>query len=178
MAERCVALLRGVNLGRAKRIAMADLRALVEELGFGDVRTLLNSGNVVFTAPARSARTAAGRIEEAIAARLGVQTRVTVLTGRELGGVLDDNPFPEAVAQPSRYLIAVFAEPSARGRAEPLLAERWEPERLALGRRAAYLWCPDGIAAGRLAEAVDRALRDGVTARNWGTMTKLHDLTR
>jgi uncharacterized protein (DUF1697 family) len=173
MPERCIALLRGINVGKAKRISMADLRALVEELGYHDVRTLLNSGNVVFTA-ARSAPAGAGaRIEEALAARLGVSVRVTVLTAPELGIVMDENPLLGIAADPSRLLVAVLATPADRARAEPLLDESWDPEVLALGSRAAYLWCPGGIAAGRLAEAVDRRLRGGVTARNWATMTKL-----
>ena len=67
---RHVALLRGINVGRAKRVAMAELRALIEGLGYGDVRTLLNSGNVVFSASAATAGNAASRIEEALAKKL------------------------------------------------------------------------------------------------------------
>src|ERR1700704_4724623 len=74
VADRRVALLRGVNVGKAKRVAMADLRKLVEGLGYGDVRTLLNSGNVLFTVPAGMTGDAAARIENAIGARLGVAT--------------------------------------------------------------------------------------------------------
>jgi len=80
VSERRVALLRGINVGRAKRLAMADLRALVEDLGYGDVRTLLNSGNIIFTVPRTKRGDAAARIEKAIASRLGVSARVYVLT--------------------------------------------------------------------------------------------------
>ena len=75
-AGRMVGLIRGINVGRAKRVAMADLRALVEGLGYGDVRTLLNSGNVVFTAPRTTTARAAARIEEGLATQLGVPARV------------------------------------------------------------------------------------------------------
>ncbi|HSB56165.1 MAG TPA: DUF1697 domain-containing protein, partial [Gemmatimonadales bacterium] len=75
MAERCVALLRGINVGRAKRIAMADLRTVFERLGYGEVRTLLNSGNVVFTAPRVSA-SLAPKLREAIREKLKVDSRV------------------------------------------------------------------------------------------------------
>src|SRR5262245_8002074 len=74
-----VALLRGINVGTAKRVAMADLRALVEGLGYGDVRTLLNSGNVVFSVPRTAKGDPAARIEKALAAKLGVSSRILVL---------------------------------------------------------------------------------------------------
>src|SRR5881628_2807318 len=102
--SRHVALIRGINVGRAKRVAMADLRALVEDLGYGDVRTLLNSGNVVFTAP-RAGRGAADRIEKALAARLGVPARVTVLTAAELAAAISENPLREVAKDPSRLLV-------------------------------------------------------------------------
>src|SRR5690242_2612616 len=117
-----VALLRGINVGRAKRVAMADLRALVEGLGFGEVRTLLNSGNVVFTAPDTAAG-AAAHIEAALAERLGVSSRVTVLAATELAAVLAGNPLTAVATDPSRFLIAILANPSDIRRLEPL-AER------------------------------------------------------
>lgn len=176
MPVRCVALLRGVNLGGNKKVPMAELRALVDGLGFSDVRTLLNSGNVVFTARANAVRGAAARIQQAILDRLGVATAVTVLSAAELGAILDDNPLGGMVDNPSRMLIAVFASGDARQRAAELESRTWEPELFAVGNRAAYLWCANGIAAGELADAVDRKLRTGVTARNLATMTKLRAL--
>ena len=177
MPVKCVALLRGVNLGGNKKVPMAELRLLVESLGFTDVRTLLNSGNVVFTARANAVRGAAARVEQAVLEQLGVSARVTVLTAAELGAILDENPLGGIADNPSRLLIAVFAEPAARAKAEALIARSWKPEVMAVGSRAAYLWCANGISAGELAFAVDRALRSGVTARNLATMMKLHALT-
>ena len=176
MASRRVALLRSINVGRAKRVAMAELRALVEELGYRDVRTLLNSGNVVFTAPAAVRGDAAARIEKGLVARLGVKARVTVLTAAELAAAVADNPLVEVATNPSRLLVAFLADPADRGRLEPLLAQDWRPEALALGARVAYLWCPPGVLVSRLSEAVGRALGDAVTTRNWTTVTKLHAL--
>ena len=174
--KRCIALLRGVNLGGHKKVPMAELRRLIEELGFTDVRTLLNSGNVVFTARANAVHGAAARIEQAVVDQLGVSSKVTVLTAAELGAILDENPLAAVADNPSRLLIAVFAADDARARAAELESRTWEPEALAVGSRAAYLWCPNGISAGELAEAVDRALKTGVTARNLATMTKLRVL--
>ena len=176
MAPTHVALLRGVNVGRAKRLAMADLRALVEELGYGEVRTLLNSGNVVFAAPGR-ARDAGRRIEGALAERLGLASRVVVLSRAELATVIAENPLLAVADDPSRLLVAVLADPAAGRRLlAPLVEQGWEPEALALGSRAAYVWMPTGVLDSPLMKALDRALRDGATARNWSTMLKLQAL--
>jgi uncharacterized protein (DUF1697 family) len=176
MAGRQIALIRGINVGRAKRVAMADLRAVVEDLGYRDVRTLLNSGNVVFAAPGAAGGDAAGRIEKAMAMRLGVSARVTVLSARELAAAVADNPLLAVADDPSRLFVAVLNQPADRKRLEPLARQDWAPDALALGKRVAYLWCPEGMMASRLAEAVGRALGDAVTTRNWATMTKLHAL--
>ena len=176
MAGSHLALLRGINVGQAKRVAMADLRALMADLGYGEVRTLLNSGNVVFTVP-RTARGDVGtRIERAIASRLGVSTRVTVLTAAELATIARDNPLLKIADNPSRLLVSILSNPADRSRLKPLVRETWAPEAIALGRRAAYLWCPHGILESRVGAAVGRVLGDAGTARNWATILKLHDL--
>jgi uncharacterized protein (DUF1697 family) len=180
-ASRHVALLRGINVGRAKRIAMADLRAGVESLGYGGVRTLLNSGNVVFTAPGagrRAADEAASRIEAMLTARLGVAARVTVLTAAELTAIVAGNPLLGVAHDPARLLIAILNDRTHRPRLAPLLERDWAPEALAAGERAAYLWCCEGILASPVAEALGKILRDGVTTRNWSTILKLHALAQ
>jgi uncharacterized protein (DUF1697 family) len=173
-----VALIRGINVGRAKRVAMADLRALLEDLGYRDVRTLLNSGNIVFTCARAAPRAVASRIENALASGLGVHARVTVLTAAELAAAVADNPLLELADEPSRLLVAVLTNAADRPKLAPLLKQDWAREALAIGTRVAYLWCADGILASRLAEAVSRALGDAVTTRNWATMKKLHALTK
>jgi uncharacterized protein (DUF1697 family) len=175
---RQAALLRGVNVGPGKRVVMADLRALVERLGYADVRTLRNSGNVVYTAPGVTPAAAARRIEEALPVRLGVSARVVALTAEELAVAVAGNPLAEVADNPSRLLLAVPADPAAPTRLELLLEQDWAPEALALGARVAYLWCPDGVIASRLNEAVGRLLGDAVTSRNWTTMTKLEALMK
>jgi uncharacterized protein (DUF1697 family) len=171
-----VALIRGINVGRAKRIAMADLRALVEDLGYRDVRTLLNSGNVVFTTPRAVRGDAATRIEKAMTTRLGVSARVTVLTSAELASVVARNPLGKVARDPSRTLVAVLRDPKDRSRLAPLARQDWAPEALAIGARVAYLWCPKGSLDGPLWTAVGRALGDAVTTRNWATMSRLEAL--
>jgi uncharacterized protein (DUF1697 family) len=177
MEGKQVALIRGINVGRAKRLAMADLRALVEDLGYSEVRTLLNSGNVVFGAPEADKLDCAARIEEALSTRLGVSARVIVLTAEELATVVTGNPLVGVADDPSRLLVAVLANQADRSRLEPLEEQDWTPEALAIGTRVAYLWCPDGVLASRLAKAVGQLLGDTLTTRNWATIIKLHALT-
>jgi uncharacterized protein (DUF1697 family) len=168
-----VALLRGINVGKAKRVAMADLRDIVAGLGYGDVKTLLNSGNVVFSAPGVRAVEAAQRIEKALAAKLRIESRVTVLTAKELRAVIDENPFAKIATEPSRFLVAVPSTKFDLEKLRPHVAKDWSPEYFALGSRVAYMWCPGGVLESGINDVVGRALREAVTVRNWATMSKL-----
>lgn len=173
MKGRFVALLRGINVGRAKRVAMADLRAAVEGLGYRDVRTLLNSGNVVFTAPAGSRGDPAARITAAVLERSGVSARATVLSAAELAEVLAAHPLRDVARDPSRLLIAVLADPADRRHVLAVARDVAPPEALAAGKRVAYVWCPDGVLESKALVALSAALGDRFTARNWATMQKL-----
>ena len=175
-SSRHVAFLRGINVGRAKRIAMADLRALVEDLGFRDVRTVLNSGNVVYTSPRTAPAAAAARIERAIAGELGVSSRVVVLDGSELSAAVDRNPLVRVAGDHSRLLMYVAASPEALGKAQAMTTQSWGKDKVAIEGRVLYAWCSGGILASSLREAIDRALKDTVTSRNWATILKLHAL--
>jgi uncharacterized protein (DUF1697 family) len=174
--QRQIALLRGVNVGRAKRIAMADLRTVLGDLGFSGVRTLLNSGNAVFDCPVANAARSAMRIEEALVLKLGVPARVTVLDAQQLADVVAANPLLDLASDPARLMVAVLSNPADRSRLEALAHQQWQPEAFALGQWAAYLWCADGVLASRVAAAMGNLLGDAVTTRNWSTMTKLHSL--
>jgi len=175
MPANHVALLRGINVGTAKRVAMEDLRALMGGLGYGDVRTLLNSGNVVFSANGRSGDPSR-RIGAEIEKKLGVKSRVTVLTAAELDVAVRGNSLLKVATHPSRLLVGVLASRDDRARLEPLARQKWRAERLALGERVCYLWCRDGVAKSRVLEEVEKTLGDAVTSRNWGTIQKLHGL--
>ena len=174
--RRLIALLRGINVGRGKRVAMADLRKVLSDMGYGDVRTLLNSGNVVFDCNSADAADSALRIEEALVLKLGVGARVTVLDAGQLEHVVQDNSLQPVADDPSRLLVAVLNNPADRERLLPLAHQSWEPEAFALGRWAAYLWCADGVLASRAAAAMGKVLGDAVTTRNWTTISKLHAL--
>ncbi len=173
---RYAALLRGVNVGTAKRVPMAGLRALVEKLGGTDVSTLLNSGNVVFTHARTAARTLAARIREAVATGMDVDAPVVALDAVELDAIVAENPFAGPATDPARLLAAIPARSEHLALLASLARDSWGREKLAVGPRAAYLWCPDGVAASRLWKAVNQALGGDVTSRNWDTMLKLRAL--
>ena len=176
MPEWYVALLRGINVGRGNRVSMADLRDLFAELGCSGVSTLLNSGNVIFTAPGTGPAEMASRIEAALAARLGLSVRVIVVSAAELATAFNENPLLGAASDPSRLFVSFLGPSADRRLLEPLLQQDWSPEILALGGRVAYMWCPAGSIESRLAPAAAKVLGETVTTRNWATVLKLHTL--
>jgi len=173
-----VALIRGINVGKAKRVAMADLRSLMEKLGYGDARTLLNSGNVVFEAGRDAPGKVAARVEQGMVAKLKVSARVTVLTAADFATVVEENPLGGVADNPSRLLVAFLTDPADAKRLQLLARQAWKPEALGLGSRAAYLWCPAGIIESRLAAAVGGVLGEATTTRNWATVTKIQALVQ
>lgn len=170
----CIALLRGINVGRAKRIAMADLRRLFEGLGHENVRTLLNSGNVVFRCARPSTAKLAFDIQSAISDQCGFSSAVTVLTAANLAAIVRDNPLLKVAKDPARHLVAFVAQPSSLIPLRMLLKESWAPDALAIGSKAAYLWCAAGVLDSRLSQMFARQAGETVTTRNWATVLKLH----
>lgn len=169
-----IGLLRGVNVGKAKRMAMAELRALVESLGYHDVKTLLNSGNVVFHGPKGKAAQAARAIEAALPGAFGFEAKLTVLDAAQWSELIADNPLRAEMTDPSRLLVAVWRQPAGRAAFDRFAAqEDWSPDRVATGRHGGYLWCSQGILASRAAGVMDKVLRDECTTRNWATALKI-----
>ena len=175
-SKRYIALLRGVNVGKAKRVAMADLRKLIADLGYTDVRSVLNSGNVVFSGPAKPHETIGVEIEQALVLKLGVPSRTLVLDADELAAIVADNPLLDMVDDNARLLIFVLAHRDVREVIAPLCDQDWQPGAVALGERAAYVWCPEGILDSKAAATLGKQLGDGTTSRNWSTVLKLHAL--
>lgn len=175
---RAVALLRGINVGKAKRVAMADLRAVVEGLGYRDVATLLASGNVAFTAPRGTAIEAARRIESALARELELRCRVVGLAVDELAAIVEGNPFAKVATEPSRLLVALWNDPAVPTRLAEIAAAAPRGERFEVTDRAAYLWCPEGILKSVVGEALLVRAGDALTTRNVATLGKLLALAR
>jgi uncharacterized protein (DUF1697 family) len=170
---RFVALLRGVNVGRAKRVPMAELRELMVALGYTHVQTLLNSGNVVFSAKGGSAANQTSRISKAIADSLGVTTEVVTVGAADFSSVLAENPLHTVATDPSRLLVAFTQSAAALRVLSELSQSDYAPDTLAVGSHAAYLWCANGILESKLAQLVNRRLGHLATTRNWATVEKI-----
>jgi hypothetical protein len=177
--ETYIALLRGINVGRAKRIAMADLRDCVAGMGFSGVRTLLNSGNVLFEAdPKLSRRSPSGiarELHQEIQRRFGISSRVVVLTAADLAAVIQENHLTAILNDPSRLLVAFVEDSAVLKEIGSLKQMTWGSDQLAVGSRAAYLWCAGGILDSPLFRAFSRLTGERVTTRNWATVIKLQD---
>lgn len=171
-----VALLRGINVGKAKRIAMADLRTLLEGLGHTEVATLLNSGNVVFRASKGTPKKLAADISTAIASQLGIEVPVIVVSAKDFALIAKDNPFAETAADPSRLLIAFVPEASALSAVSAIAPLVVAPEQFHVGTHAAYLHCARGILESKAGEALVGKAGKAATTRNWGTVQKLQAL--
>ncbi|MEQ8762575.1 MAG: DUF1697 domain-containing protein [Planctomycetota bacterium] len=173
MPSQYVALIRGINVGKARRVAMADLRGMLEDLGYESPRTILNSGNVVFDAPKGMPKPAAKLLEGEMEERLGVAAAYTVLSEKELGTILEENPLLDVADNHSRLMVSVPARKADLSKLKPLEKKSWKPEAIRLGRRAAYVWAPGGILESEVMKAVADVLGDALTSRNWATMLKI-----
>jgi uncharacterized protein (DUF1697 family) len=176
--KRHIALLRGINVGTAKRVAMADLRALMEALGYANVRTLLNSGNAVFDAARGTAAGHARAVKAALLEKTGIDAEVVVKTADELAAAVAEHPLRRHATDDSRLLVLFAQDPSTLAALKSFEAQDWSPDVFATGGHAAWLWCAQGIADSRLWKTVDKSLHARGTARNWATILKLDAMAR
>jgi uncharacterized protein (DUF1697 family) len=170
---RYVALLRAVNLGSHKKIAMPALREALTAIGYTDVTTYLQSGNAVFTAPERP--TIATEIEDRLAADLGLSTEVIVRTADELHAVIEENPLE--VRDPTRFGVLFLYERPATGWLEGSAPADFAPETVHVADRELYLDLPNGFGRAKLPLFLGRRLKVPATMRNWNTVTRLAELT-
>jgi uncharacterized protein (DUF1697 family) len=172
-----VALLRGINVGGNKMVAMADLRDLLTRLGFTDVASVLQSGNLIFSHKASAARSPAkleSLLEAEVKKRLGLETEFHVRSADEWKAVIDANPFRgEAARDPGRLLVTFFKTPLLEANVKALRAAITGPETLHADGRHLYMVFPDGMGNSPVARIIDRKLAARGTARNWNTVLKL-----
>lgn len=170
-----VALLRAVNLAGLNKVAMADVRSLIEDLGFDDPKTLLQSGNVVFSGTARSSAALEASLETAAASRLSVSTDWFVRTAAEWKQIVAGNPFPrEANSDPSHLLVMLLKDAPDRKAVAALAEAIRGRETLLVKGRHAYIVYPDGVGRSKLTVArIEKKLGTRGTARNWNTVLKL-----
>jgi uncharacterized protein (DUF1697 family) len=169
-----VALLRGINLGAKRRVAMADLRAWLADLGYTDVRTLLQSGNVVFRTD-RGPGTVTGELERRLAEGAGFPIDCVVRTADELRAVVAADPFGQVADNPSRYLVSFLRGPVVPPDHAP---DAFAPELFHLGEREVYFWTPGGVQRSKVLAAFPDRKGEVATVRNWNTVTKLLAITQ
>jgi uncharacterized protein (DUF1697 family) len=170
---RQIALLRGVNLARNRRLEMAKLRVVLEDLGYEDARTFLQSGNAVLTT-GKAPKRVKSELEQRIAADLGLETEVFIRTRDELAAVVERDPLGDVVDNPSRYQVSFLAAKAATRVIRELESADLAPERVVVSGLEIYAWHPGGLQRSPLAKLLtERKLGVSSTARNWNTVTKL-----
>lgn len=173
---RHIALLRGINVGGRGLLSMADLRALAADIGFTEVKTLLQSGNMVFSAAGTPAELE-HKLEDAIHAHVDREVLVMIRTPAEWMAMIDANPSADFAAErPNHFQVFFMKAPLAQAAFDAFKADHEGPEDLRLAGREIYASFPDGIADSKLmAKPLDKRIGVPTTARNWNTVLKLRD---
>ena len=155
---------------------MADLRALCEDLGYEDVATYVQSGNVVLTSAARPA-TVADELGSEIAVRLGIDTQVVVRSRDELADVIERDPFPGVATEPRFYQVTFLSGRPKAAQARKVEEGAYGDERVAFSGREIYAWHPNGMRDSKLARLLSQSdFGATATARNWRTVRKLLEM--
>jgi uncharacterized protein (DUF1697 family) len=174
-----ISMLRAVNVGGTSRIKMEPLRAAYEGLGFRDVRSLLQSGNVVFRSSVKDPRQLTTRIRQELERKFGLQIEVVIRTLPELESIFERSPVLSPRADPAKLLVMFLSGvPDAQGQARLVKAHKG-PEMLEVRGPEVYLYYPDGVGRSKLTTAVlESHLGTVGTARNWNTLSKLVEAAR
>ncbi len=184
MAERSpqgplVLLLRGVNVGTGHRVAMADLRSLLGDLGYPDARTHLQSGNVALDAGPRQSGAVVRQVESALADRFGFEIPVVARTSAELAEVVATNPLADVATDPARYVVTFLPMAPSKAAVSSVGDRDFGQEQFVVRGREVYQWCPGGQHESPLVKALGKArVTTAGTARNWRTVTRILDLTK
>lgn len=178
-SEKLVVLLRGVNVGGRNKVPMAQLRAIAQQLGYEQVATHLNSGNLVCDPAGRPRDRVASEIEAAIEQSLGLSISVLVRTAAELAAIVASNPLAHALDNPSRLLVTFLSDqvdPAALQALE-LDPDAFDPDTFVLAGSEIYVSAPNGVSETKLTWSFwEKRLGVTATARNWNTVTKLLEL--
>jgi uncharacterized protein (DUF1697 family) len=171
-----ILLLRGINLGAHKRVAMPELRALLADAGFEDVRTYVQSGNIVLLSDAPVSEVTP-EAERLIAERFGFEVDVIGRSAAELAEVVRRNPLADVATNPKRYQVCFLEAEPESGAFDRVATAAVEPEQVVAIGREVYAWHPDGIGRSKLwTKLAGNGLGVRGTARNWTTVTTLLEM--
>jgi uncharacterized protein (DUF1697 family) len=177
MPAEYLALLRGVNVGGKNKLPMKDLAGMFVALGCRDVRTFIQSGNIVFSAERRIASRVADLIAARIAEAFGYRTPVVLRTAEQLAEIVSGNPFLEAGSSESSLHVLFLKDMPSQSRIGLLDPDRSPPDTYLVRGQQIFLNCPNGVARTKLTnDYFDAKLATTTTGRNWRTVTKLLEL--
>ena len=171
-----IALLRGINIGGNHPLPMKDLSALLEGMGMRDVRTYIQSGNVVFRCDLKNKAALAAKIGSAIEAQHGFAPQVLLLDAAELRKAIADNPYAEAEADPKSLSLLFLAEVPQHPDLKSMEAIKTASERFKLVGKVFYLHAPEGFGRSKLAARAEKLLGVAASGRNWNTVCKLAEM--
>ena len=168
-----IALFRGINVGGKNTLPMAKLRDDLETLKLKNVRTYIQSGNIVFDATAKTANSISKKIKRRIEDRHGFEPKILILSQDELVAAVEANPFPEAQSDPKTLHFFFLAQSASGPNVDAIESARKATENFKLADRVFYLHAPEGIGRSKLAANVEKHLGVATTARNFRTVEKL-----
>jgi len=171
-----IALLRGINVGGRNRLPMKSLSQILESAGCEQVKTYIQSGNVVFKADIESTARFGEEIGQVIEREHGFCPAIRLLTGDELGYAIASNPYPEATSEPKALHLSFLERPPEEARISAANQLLSESESFTVTGKLLYLHAPEGIGRSKFAGGIDRALQMQTTGRNWRTVMKLEEL--
>lgn len=166
-----LALFRGINIGGHNKLPMKELVESLEEIGCKNIRTYIQSGNVIFDTSCRNRSKLSSDISQVILKRFGIAPKVMLLTAAELQEAIADNPFPLDDGKALHFLF--LTEPPDKPDIERLTELKADSETFMLGDRVFYLYAPEGVGRSKLAMAIERCLGVETTGRNWNTVSRL-----
>lgn len=175
-----IALLRGINVGGHKIIKMDQLREAFIGIGFTDVATYVQSGNVVFKSPAKMSGDLAKKIEEMMLRRFSMAVPVIVRTAVEMGEVVTSNPFlEESGIDAGRLHVTFLSQTPQKTAVKGLDSIAAGADQFRCRGKEIYLYCPNGYGGTKLSiTTFERVLAVGATTRNWKTVNKLWEMAR
>lgn len=176
--NRKIAILRGINVGGKRKILMADLKTLCEKLGFKNVKTYIQSGNLIFTSDKLNSELEK-KLEKAITDKFGFDVPVIVRSSEELQISIDKNPFFDADTDVDRLHLTFLKEKPTEENKETILTYNSEPDKFKIDGRNVFIFCTGKYHQSKLTnDFFEKKLHTGATTRNWKTVLKLNELSK
>ncbi len=175
-----VAFLRGINVGGNKKVPMAELRELCVSLGFTDVKTLLNSGNIVFECTGTTEQQLVSKIEDAIKRTFGFESKVIVRSMSHIGAIVEEDPFRETAIDSDTRLYVTFLRTSSENQLElPFQSDNGDFRILCGADREVFTLL--NVKTARSVDAmkfIEQQYGKDVTTRNWNTILRIDSLSK